>query len=40
MVSMVAMEAAYVISTPEGWVHADWIVHKAPLELVGRVFEV
>jgi hypothetical protein len=37
---MVAMEAAYVISTPEGWVHADWIVHKAPFELVGRVFEV
>jgi hypothetical protein len=38
MLSMVAMEAPYVISTPRGWVDADRIVHKAPLELVGRVF--
>jgi hypothetical protein len=38
MLSMVAMEAPYVISTPRGWVDADWIVHKAPLELAGRVF--
>jgi hypothetical protein len=35
---MVAMKAPYVISTPRGWVDADWIVHKAPLELAGRVF--
>jgi hypothetical protein len=27
-----------VISTPGGWVDADQIVRKAPLELVGRVF--
>jgi hypothetical protein len=36
--SMVATEAPYVISTPGGWVDADWIVYKAPLELAGRVF--
>jgi hypothetical protein len=36
--SMVATEAPYVISTPGGWVDADWIVRKAPLELAGRVF--
>jgi predicted aspartyl protease len=38
MLSMVAAEAPYVISTPRGWVDADWIVCKAPLELAGRVF--
>jgi predicted aspartyl protease len=35
--SMVAMEAPYVISTPGGWVDADRIILKAPLELAGRV---
>jgi hypothetical protein len=38
MLSMVATEAPYVISTPGGWVDADQIVCKAPLELAGRVF--
>jgi hypothetical protein len=38
MLSMVAAEAPYVISTPRGRVDADQIVCKAPLELVGRVF--
>jgi hypothetical protein len=38
MLSTVAVEAPYVISTPGGWVDADQIVHKAPLELAGRVF--
>jgi hypothetical protein len=38
MLSMVATEAPYVISTPRGRVDADRIVHKAPLELAGRVF--
>jgi hypothetical protein len=38
MLSMVATEAPYVISTPRGQVDTDWIVHKAPLELAGRVF--
>jgi hypothetical protein len=38
MLSMVATEAPYVISTPGGQVDADRIVYKAPLELVGRVF--
>jgi predicted aspartyl protease len=38
MLSMVATEAPYVISTPRGWVDADRIMHKAPLELAGRVF--
>jgi hypothetical protein len=38
MLSMVATEAPYVISTPRGWVDADQIVCKAPLELIGRVF--
>jgi hypothetical protein len=38
MLSMVATEAPYVISTPRGRVDADWIVRKSPLELVGRVF--
>jgi predicted aspartyl protease len=38
MLSVVATEAPYVISTPRGRVDADRIVHKAPLELAGRVF--
>jgi hypothetical protein len=38
MLSMVATKAPYVISTPVGQVDADRIVHKAPLELAGRVF--
>jgi hypothetical protein len=38
MLSTVVVEAPYVISTPGGWVDADWIVCKAPLELAGRVF--
>jgi hypothetical protein len=38
MLSMVATEAPYVISTPGGRVDADQIVHKAPLELAERVF--
>jgi hypothetical protein len=37
MLSMVATEAPYVISTPGGRVDADRIVRKAPLELAGRV---
>jgi predicted aspartyl protease len=36
--SMVATEAPYVISTPGGWVDADQIARKAPLELARRVF--
>jgi hypothetical protein len=38
MLSMVATEAPYVISTPKGRVDADRIIRKGPLELVGRVF--
>jgi predicted aspartyl protease len=38
MLSMVAMEAPYVISTPRGCVDADQIVCKAALELAERVF--
>jgi predicted aspartyl protease len=38
MLSTVAMEAPYVISTPGGRVDANRIVRKAPLELAGRVF--
>jgi hypothetical protein len=38
MLSMVATEAPYVISTLEGWVDATRIVHKALLELAERVF--
>jgi hypothetical protein len=38
MLSMVATEAPYVISTPRGRVDADRIVRKAPLELAKRVF--
>jgi hypothetical protein len=37
VLSMVATEAPYVISTYVGRVDADWIVHKALLELVRRV---
>jgi hypothetical protein len=33
MLSMVATEAPYMISTPGAWVDADRIVRKAPLEL-------
>jgi hypothetical protein len=40
MLSMVATEAPYVITTPGGRVDADRIVHKAPLELVGTVFSI
>jgi predicted aspartyl protease len=36
MLSMVAMEAPYVISTPGGQVDADRIVCKVPLELAGE----
>jgi hypothetical protein len=38
MLSMVAVEAPYVISTFSGQVDANQIVHKAPLKLAGRVF--
>jgi hypothetical protein len=38
MLSTVAAEAPYVISTPRGRVDADRIVCKAPLELARRVF--
>jgi hypothetical protein len=38
MLSTVAVEAPYMISTPGGRVDADRIVCKAPLELAGRVF--
>jgi hypothetical protein len=38
MLSTVTVEALYVISTPGGRVDADRIVHKAPLEMAGRVF--
>jgi hypothetical protein len=38
MLFVVATEAPYVISTPGGQVDADRVVHKAPLELAGRVF--
>jgi hypothetical protein len=38
MLSAVTVEALYVISTPGGRVDADRIVHKAPLEMVRRVF--
>jgi hypothetical protein len=36
--SLVASGAPYVISTPGGWVDANWIVQKAPLELSRRIF--
>jgi hypothetical protein len=38
MLCAVTAEALYVISTPGGWVDADRIVRKAPLEMAGRVF--
>jgi hypothetical protein len=38
MLSMVATEESYVISTPGERVDADRIVRKAPHELAGRVF--
>jgi hypothetical protein len=38
MLSTVAAEAPYMISTPGGQVDADQIVRKAPLELARRVF--
>jgi hypothetical protein len=38
MLSMVAMESPYVISTPGGRVDADRIVRRAPLELAGSMF--
>jgi hypothetical protein len=38
MLSIVATEAPYVISTPGDWVDVDQIVHKAPLKLAERVF--
>jgi hypothetical protein len=38
MLSMVATEAPYVICAPGGWVDADRIVRKAPIEMAGRVF--
>jgi hypothetical protein len=37
---MVATKAPYVISTPGGQVEVDLIVHKAPLELAGRLFSI
>jgi hypothetical protein len=37
MLSMVATEAPYVISTPRGRVDAARIVHKVPLKLAGSV---
>jgi predicted aspartyl protease len=37
MLSMMATEAPYVISTPRGRVNAHRIVHKAPLELAEGV---
>jgi hypothetical protein len=40
MLSMVATEAPYVISTPGGWVDEDRIVQKALLELAERVFSI
>jgi hypothetical protein len=38
MLSMVATEAPYVISTPGVRVDVDRIIHKAPLDLARRVF--
>jgi hypothetical protein len=37
--SLVTLGTPYVITTPGGWVDADQLVCRAPLELVGRVFE-
>jgi hypothetical protein len=38
LLSMVGMEAPFVIIIPGGRVDVDQIVHKGPLELAGRVF--
>jgi hypothetical protein len=38
--SLVASGAPYVISTLRGWVDANGIVQKAPLELSGRIFNI
>jgi hypothetical protein len=38
--SLVASGTSYVISTLGGRVDADWIVSKAPLDLVGWVIEI
>jgi hypothetical protein len=38
MLSTVAAEVPYVISTPRGQVDANQIIHKVPLVLAGRVF--
>jgi hypothetical protein len=37
--SLVTSRMPYVISTPGGWVDADRLVRRAPLDLAGRVFE-
>jgi hypothetical protein len=36
--SLMASGAPDMISTPGGWVDADWIVQKVALELSGRIF--
>jgi hypothetical protein len=36
--SLVALGAPYVITTPGGRVDADQVVQKVPLELSGRIF--
>jgi hypothetical protein len=36
--SLVASGAPYMISSPGGWVDADQVVQKVPLELSGRIF--
>jgi hypothetical protein len=36
--SLVASKPPYVISTPEGWVDADQVAQKVPLELSGKIF--
>jgi hypothetical protein len=38
--AIVASGAPYVISTPRGWVDADCIAQKVPLEWSGRVFNM
>jgi hypothetical protein len=40
MLSMVATETPYVISTLGGQLDVDRIVRKAPLDLAGRVFSI
>jgi hypothetical protein len=37
--TLVALGAPYVISTPGGRVNADRVIRKVPLDLSGRVFE-